>query len=308
MISGDGTFETGELSAQQAERMAFIHDLKRFAIERLGVRENRSFETYKDTPSFYALYIASHDALETAHNLGWTHETWHEREPWIERQQELEGSGYDLLPMVWDAAGDNKCPVSPGMLSAPKEAVSRVVFHEQVHINMMEISPRRIALPLEEAAAEAFVYQGMMRYFHNDKDMQEEINRVQKDWTTFLSYGIKYIALLDKAYAKSTKQGRALLHQAREEAEEMHAHTYSETVKKRLQMPINNAFFYRLKQYAPHHQAAFEILEQYEPAQYMPRLRRLIGFLSEPSDLERFLLPLKESAPSNTGEIHSVAA
>lgn len=105
--------------------------------------------------------------------------------------------------------------------------------------------------------------------------MKNHVKRDFQEWLQFYAFVNKYLQKLEKAYKSDISQARRILQAARQDAKELAAKVISKEVQQRLILPINNAFFLRLKYYAPMALPVYKALRNIDPHEYVTNRRKL---------------------------------
>lgn len=247
------------------ERISLAKDLKRFAVEELGISSNPSFEKVSSRKEYYNIYCSRKDRIEPAVNelgtlqfcRGWE---WNDRRRWKKSIKELQHQDIDIYPVTFGALGFETCPITRSLLDADIPCLAYIVLHENVHIHCSKNS-FNLPLIVEEAVANCFAYSGALAYFNrNDKLMVEHIEKYIQYFFIFDDWVNSYSAALKAAYASGIEKGRAMLKEA-------HIQLYGN--RSREFAPLNNAFFLAQGLYSTNTKKVWERLKDIHPREYM---------------------------------------
>lgn len=264
--------------ADLEERIGLVKDIKRFAVKRLGVSENPSFNRVGGVDVFHVLYASRTEGIESAIENKWGNRVYEDEDECKKDEEVLQSKGYDVLRMTWEAIGTEDCPITSSMLGCSKTRVAYLVLHENFHIHCRK-NPARFSLAVEEAIADCFAYQGALLYFASNPSMAGHIRRDFREWQEFFDFANKYITRLGEAYNVDKSKGRRVLGDARREAEKLSSTMISKEVRERLALPINNAFFLRMQSYAPMARQVYEAFRDMDPREYVTNRRKLNAVL-----------------------------
>jgi predicted aminopeptidase len=262
------------------EKIELIKDIKKFAVHRLGISPNPSFKKVGGGKTFHSLYASRTDKLESIitgryRNLGYTDK---EKEECKRDEKLLISKGHDVLRITFEAVGSENCPITDSMLKSSKTRLAYLVLHENFHIHCIK-NPVKFNVAVEEAIADCFAYQGSLMYFASKPSMVGNIKRDFEEWQEFYDFANKYILKLENAYEDSKIKGRRLLGNAKREIKKLSENTFSKEIKERSLLPINNAFFLRLKSYAPMARPVYEAFKDMDPKTYVTNRKKLNAIL-----------------------------
>jgi hypothetical protein len=261
-------------------KIGLIKDIKEFAVDKLGITPNPSFEKVGAVDFFHVLYASRPDKIESAIKNRFKNLIYEDQEECKKKEEFFNSRGYDVLKMTWEAIGKKDCPITSSMLESSKTRQSYLVLHENFHIHCKE-NNLSFNLAVEEAIADCFAYQGALIYFASNPSMISHIKRDFREWQEFYAFANRYIIRLEEAYKQSTRKGRRLLDDAKIEARKLFCDAISKEVKDRLNLPINNAYFLRLKSYAPMAIPVYEAFREMDPREYLTDREKLNAKLRE---------------------------
>lgn len=249
------------------ERICLVKDIKRFAVQQLGITPNPIFSKVGETDSFYIIYASRTDRIESVISYTSRNRAFRDIRSCQEYQRKLESKGYDTLRVRVEAFGDRNCFITKSLLRNSKTRIAYVVLHESFHVHCRQakINPSR---SVEEAVANCFAYQGSILYFQSNPHMPHHIRQFVKDWMRFYDFANKYLIQLEKTYKEDTPNRKKILIQAKKEAKRLSKKIQSRNVRERLILPINNAFFLRIQMYAPMARLVYETLKGLDPREY----------------------------------------
>lgn len=244
------------------ERVALAKDVKRFAVEELGISPNPSFERVEEDEKkseFYGIYCSYRDRIESAAGeygfiICGNHTEWQNK------SVELEKADFDTHAVTWEALSTEDCPMTKSLLESPDERLAYVILHENSHI---QHNAHKFSLPynFDEALATCFGFKGTELYF--GARMPKVTEKVIKDRDFIISFFDKinyYLNFADEAYKKSFEEGRAVL-----EEMDKDIRRYCKYPKKQL----NNAFLLSHSYYADKTKIVWERLKDIHPKEYM---------------------------------------
>ncbi len=249
------------------KKVKLVKDLKGFAVEELGIPENRAFSRVSNVRTRHVVYHSKADEIRPAleNSRGWN--GFDDKSEALSLQMELQQEGHHTLYMTWETYANKKkmdCPLTSSMLEASKARLSYLVFHELFHLHC-KIDDVKGKLSLEEAMADVFAYTASLEYFPKDKG----IIRHYAEFDEYIKWGDKYLRRLKRAYR--TGNGPKVLEQAAKEAQEILQKVRGKEVRERLTLPINNAHFLRLGYYVPYHSQAMKLFGEADPRDLVAR-------------------------------------
>lgn len=243
--------------SSEDEKVAFIKDVKQFAVKELGIAPNPSFQRISSDDIFYALYASRKDKLESVIRGKWRHWAFEDKKECKKDEEAYKKNEYDVLSIQCEGVGDINCPITPSLLRATKTRMAYVVLHENFHINIEE-NRWRFNPAIEEALCDTFAEQGARLYFAHDNRMLYHQNKDFDEWLTFYNYINTSLNQLTNAYTQSKKAGRKMLQQVKKTAKKI----------KKVKYPINNAYFVRQQLYAPFARPVYDALQGLHPKEY----------------------------------------
>lgn len=255
------------------ETISIVRDAKRFALENLGISQNPSFTTTGDFKTYFIVYASRHDRIESV--LGeWSNEPFDNPEECNRRENELQSQGNDTLQMTWETKGSNDCPITSSMTKISKTRLIYLVFHENWHIHC-RLNEIKLQPNIEEAAGDCFAYQAALLYCDSNPQLKGNMKRDFMEWLQFYEFANKHTERLEAAYKTGVSAASEILQAARAEAKEISSRIISKEVRQRLNLPINNAFFVRVKYYAPMALSVYSALKDIHPKEYTTNKIRL---------------------------------
>ncbi|MBU2637668.1 MAG: hypothetical protein KJ955_01725 [Nanoarchaeota archaeon] len=238
------------------ERVAFVKDLKRFAVEELGVSQNPSFEKINlKTSWLYAIYVSLPDIIASpweGHSGCKCYKA--DKKEWTARKRQFESYGWHIWPQRWEAEGIAECPITKAALKATKTRVAYLILHENTHIHCL-INNIELPRDIEEPLADCVAYHGALLYYQRNNAMIYHIKQEFDQWAKQMKIINKYHSLINEAYSKNPKKVKSLL----------------QAVQKELNMskPANNAFFIAFGRYSLRQFDVFEALRDLHPKEYL---------------------------------------
>lgn len=228
------------------EKIALAKDMKRCAVEVIGISENPSFERVSENGSpFHVLYVSSKDCLDYPGVM--PNINFDSLEEAQKEKKHFEKKGYDTYIRSSPVIGlEDCCDLTSSVLESEVDYLSYMVFHENYHIFSSEKN-MGFGWEIEESICDLFAHKASIQYF---KEKNPEIVTVIDDYfTSFFEYKKicgEFIEKLEEAYEESVEKGRELLRTAREE---LTASLSLNPWGKILDDELNNAWFLMEKQY-----------------------------------------------------------
>lgn len=121
-----------------------MKDVRRFAVEDLGLAENRNYTTFKRTPSDHLATVVSACPADSFRQYKWSYfvmgdmpyKGFFDRQGALDEAERLEKEGYDVLVRDVDAfstLGVFPDPVFSYMKRYPVFSLAEILIHEQTH-------------------------------------------------------------------------------------------------------------------------------------------------------------------------------
>lgn len=258
------------------ERLELIRDLKRFAVDELGIPKNPSFEERTHSKGLHVVYASRKDRLQLPPpqwEFGRSGTIQFEQKKYcLGAKRELDTAGFDTNYVYWEAYGSKNCPIFDSLLTCRKTRVAYVVLHEQFHIHA-KMRGLSFKLNIEEAIADCFADAAALLFFGSDSSVIRKMNKNAEEWKKLVKFVNDYTLRLNQAYARDFDEGRALLKESREVAVEQSICTA------RFSPQINNAFFLRQGYYASMDEPVQHVLADLHPGDYIKDRKLLLARL-----------------------------
>ena len=252
------------------KNIKLVKNIKRFAVEEMGITPNKSFEKVISSEEFYCLYVSQQDKIESIFDIPEDGEFLGDNKDAAEmRRRIFSKEGYHTLLFSFEGYGGEECQISQSLLKDSTCRLAYVVLHENFHTHR-EKKELNLELCIEEAVGNYFAYQASLIYFK--KHDKKVIPYVESDFKWMLKYGDfvnKYLELLNKAYSENKlEKAKELLFDAEIEARELGSNE-----------EINNAFFLREKNYYAKQIEVFKALKNTQPQDYVRDTTLLLKLL-----------------------------
>ncbi|MHC4662572.1 MAG: aminopeptidase [Planctomycetota bacterium] len=251
------------MPADRRKKIAFIKELKRFGGKELKLDFAGSFEKFKsDYRTANWLYVVRRDRFESALPENETFLFFWDIRKARRRQTLYRKKRFDTYLYSAEAHGGGKCPITPLLLEAARARQAYVVLHEAWH-STCRIEGIRMPYALEEATGRVVGVIGAVKFAEKtgDEGLITECQDQARDWERFARFINRNAKALDKLYggnATAKKRGK-LFSKAEAEAKKLREKTKSEWERKELTREINNALFFRYRDYTLHYPLALKI-------------------------------------------------
>jgi predicted aminopeptidase len=225
----------GKVTAEEAETLRYILELKRFAEERIGLKKTENFTTYFDAgnrPVSWAVSACRKDRFEP---YLWLYPIvgpsrykgfFDEGDARSERQR-LENLGYDTLlsPVpAYSTLGYFRDPVYSHFLNYSRADLADLIIHELVHSTVYVAGDTAYNESLASFVASVAAEEFLIERFGEDSGPVREFRTERKDHGLTEAFVSGVFGLLDAYY-------RAGLATSREEAFELIRSEYAEAYK-----------------------------------------------------------------------------
>lgn len=247
------------------EQLAFVKAIRRFGEDRLGLQFDGSFERYVGKyKTANWLYAVHPDRLESALPGGQIFRfTWDlaQARRWQRYQRD---KGMDTYLYSAEAHGGARCPITPAMLAAPRARQGYVILHEAWH-STLRLRNIRMPYPLEEATGRVVGVLGAIHFarYRRDRDLLEEAFAQKNAWGDLARFVNHTTRRLERAYAGRAprRARREILSRARRAADRFSARTASVWEREEFRREMNNAFFFRYRDYTRYYPLALQVYE-----------------------------------------------
>lgn len=251
------------------ERIKLVKDIKKFAVKKLGICENGSFENVSGDKHAYVVYASRRDKIEPA--MGRAYEIFEKKGDCDILQKELKKRGFDTIQVLWEAWGSEECPITQSILRASKTRLSYLVLHENFHIHCKK-KDIKLEPHIEEAVGNVFAYQGSLIYFRDRNPWV--IQHIERDFIRDLTYDEfvkRYTDELNKAYEKNPSKARLIFEKAKKEKDQLDSEgaIKSGFKKSALKSALNNAYFLMQQDYCRGRKSVFAALKDVDPRLYI---------------------------------------
>ena len=248
------------------KKLAFVKEMRRFGERELDLEFDGSFSRYEakhKTANW--LYSVRPDRLETALPGGQIFRfTWNlaQARRWQRYQR---GRGMDTYLYSAEAHGGPCCPITPSMLAATRARQGYVILHEAWH-STLRLRNIRVPYPLEEATGRVVGVLGAIHFARRmrDKDLLVEALAQKEAWGDLARFVNRTSGKLERSYAQRSHRqaSRHILSQARTAADRLSARTTSEWEQEEFRREMNNAFFFRYRDYTQYYPLALQVCER----------------------------------------------
>lgn len=244
------------------ERIALARDVKRFAVEEMGISPNPSFEKVERDEKksrFYGIYCSYKDRIESAAGKqGYI--KCSNRAEWKNKSAEWEKAGFDTFAVTWEALGFKACPITKFLLKSAKHRLVYVILHENSHIQH-DIGKFNLPYKIDEALACSFGFKGTQMYFSaHAPHMNRVADKQRNNKLSFFDKINHYVSLANESYSRSFEEGRAVLEEADREIR-----PFRNLPGKKL----NNAYLLSFVYYSDKTKIVWELLKGIHPREYM---------------------------------------
>ncbi|MFA5887992.1 MAG: aminopeptidase [Candidatus Nanoarchaeia archaeon] len=244
------------------ERIALARDVKRFAVEELGISPNPSFKRVEEDNKksrFYGVYCSYKDRIESAAGrMGFIR--CDNRADWENVSAKWEKAGFDIFAVTWEALSSSVCPITKFLLKAPKHRLVYVILHENSHIHE-SMNGFNLPYNIDEALACSFGLKGSRLYFSaHAPHMNRVADKQRNNKLSFFDKINHYVSLANESYGRSFEEGRAVLEKADTEIRSF----WNLPGKK-----LNNAYLLSFIYYSEKTKIVWERLKDIHPREYM---------------------------------------
>jgi len=140
----DRALATEDLGEEERSLLLLVKDVRRFAVEDLGLAENRNYTTYKRIDSDHLATVVSACPADSFRQYRWSYPVMGEmpykgffdKQGAVDEGRRLEAEGYDVLVRDVDAfstLGFLTDPVFSYMKDYPVFSLAELLIHEQTH-------------------------------------------------------------------------------------------------------------------------------------------------------------------------------
>jgi len=249
--------DTGKLES----KLKLVRDAKRFAVEKLGITENPSFENVGDNGAFYGVYVAWKHCLDSPFGDAYGRVCFSNEQKAKRYQIKNERRGLDTNFVIWNATSRMDCPITSSLLSKSETRIVEIVLHENFHIHV-DIENMWVPRCIEETLSQIFAYFGGLLFFEGRILVIRDIEEKFQNRLKFYDFINKYIGELIEAYSHGVEEGRSLLGVAQQEAIKSGIKT---------NLAVNNTFFLSQWCYAVATRVGYELLLGRHPKEYTTR-------------------------------------
>ncbi|TET33366.1 MAG: hypothetical protein E3J72_16900 [Planctomycetota bacterium] len=244
-------------------KIAFVKELVKFGEEKLSLNFAGSFrkvDRKKKTANW--LYVVHPDKLESALPNNETFLFFWDLGKARRKQTFYRKKGFHTYLYRAEAHGGGKCPITPMLLAATGARQGYVVLHEAWHSTCWS-GGIRMPYALEEATGRVVGVMGAVMFAEKTGDVEliRECRNQARDWERFARFINRGAKALDKIYGKKpfAKERNVFFRKAREEADRLRDKTKSPWEKEELTREMNNALFFRYRDYTLHYPLALRI-------------------------------------------------
>jgi len=245
------------------EGMRFVRAVRRFGEEVLALRFDGSFEKFSpEHPTANWLYVVRADRLESALRSGATFKfSWDGRKARRWRRYHA-GRGRHTYLYSAEAHGGSNCPVTPSLLAAGRARCCYVVLHEGWH-STLRLEGVRMPYALEEATGRVVGVYGASLFAESvaDAGLLRETRAQRKAWAAFARFVNAACRRLERLYARDAtrRERRSEFQRLRAEAAALRGRMPASWEREELSRPLNNAFFFRYRDYTLHYPLAVKV-------------------------------------------------
>jgi hypothetical protein len=245
--------------------VAFVKELVKFGEEKLKLNFAGSFrEVDRQKKTANWLYVVHPDKLESALPNNDTFIFFWDLGKAKRKQTYYRKKGFHTYLYSAEAHGGGKCPITPMLLDATGARQGYVVLHEAWHSTCWS-SGIRMPYALEEATGRVIGVMGAVMFAEKkgDAGLIMECRNQARDWERFARFINRGAKALDRIYGKKpfAKERNAFFRKAGEEADRLRDKTKSPWEKKELTREMNNAIFFRYRDYTLHYPLALKVCE-----------------------------------------------
>jgi predicted aminopeptidase len=206
-------------------KLAYIQEVRRFAIDSLGLKDSKNYTTFYDQQGKPALWVITACAPFEMKPYEWefpflgsvSYKGFFKKERGIPELNEIKSKGFDVdysSTGGWSTLGWFKDPVLSGMLRRKEGSLAELIIHELTHATLYLPGSvdynENLATFIGEEGAKRFL---MAKFGSNSKEFNEYL-KIQQDEEKFGDYMVKSSHRLDSLY-QSMDRTKSVEHNSR---------------------------------------------------------------------------------------------